>query len=263
MLKPFHNDPCDPQTRARMREVLDSFPDGGSPCIRVIVKAKHGITKEGQCLGVLPASFNPPTLAHTVLTQEAMNALRFDEFLLVLDKMAMDKKFIGAPLEDRLLMLLAIFGDYPQISLGVANRGLFLDKVEALQKLYPSETKIYFVVGFDTIVRVLDPKYYKDREQALQKLFSQARFLVANRGDCDQQNLKELFRKIANRAFAAQVIPFKVPSFVAWISSTLVRQKWAQGESVQELVPPQVEEFIKKRGFYYGHTSRNGLSFCL
>ena len=254
MVTPFHNDPCDPKTRALMREVLDSLPDGGSSCIRVIVKAKHGITKKGQCLGVMPASFNPPTLAHTVLAQEAMRALQFDEFFLVLDTMVMDKTCIGAPLEDRLLMLLAIFSDDPTISMGVANRGLFLDKVEALQKVYPSETKIYFVVGFDTIVRVLDPKYYRDREQALQKLFSQARFLVANRGDCDQQDLKELFRKVTNRAFAAQVVPFKVPSFVAWISSTLVRQKWAEGESVQGLVPPQVEEFLNKRGFYYGHT---------
>jgi nicotinic acid mononucleotide adenylyltransferase len=236
-----------------MREVLDSFPAGGPPCIKVMVKAKHGIKKNGQCLGVLPASFNPPTLAHTVLAQEAMHAMRFDEFLLVLDQMAMDKKFIGAPLEDRLLMLLAIFGDDPQTSLGVANRGLFLDKVEALQKIYPSGTKIYFVVGFDTIVRVLDPKYYRNREQALQRLFSQACFLVANRGDCDQEDLKELLERNENHFFAARIFPLRVPSSVAWISSTLVRKKLAEGESVDGLVLPQAKEFIKKRGFYYGH----------
>ena len=128
-----------------------------------------------------------------------------------------------------------------------------MEKVEALQKVYPVDTQIFFIVGYDTIVRVLDPKYYADRERALRKLFSQTRFLVANREERDQGDLSELFRREENRYLGAQVIPLWLPPSVAWVSSSMVRQKWADGESVERLIPPRVEEFLRKRGFYCRH----------
>ncbi len=211
-------------------------------------RAQEGIGIERGCLGVLPASFNPPTSAHQALVREARKAIEFDELLLVLDQRAMDKEFFGAPLEDRLLMLLALFGDDPQISLGISNRGLFLEKVEALQKAYPPDTQIYFIVGYDTIVRVLDPKYYVDRGKALQELFSQAHFLVANRGDRDQRDLKKLFRRAENRPFAERIISIRLPSSIVCISSTLARERWAEGESVKGLIPPQGGRVPKEAG---------------
>jgi nicotinic acid mononucleotide adenylyltransferase len=204
----------------------------------------------GGVLGVFPASYNPPTSAHEALVREAGKAVAFDEILLILDQQAMDKELCGAPLEDRLLMLLALFGDDSQISLGVSNRGLFLEKAEAVQKVYPRDTQIYFIVGYDTIVRVLDPKYYRDRDKSLQSLFSQARFLVANRGASDERNLRDLFGHKENRPFAARVLSLTLPPALAWISSSEVRQQLAEGKSVKGLVPLVLEELLRKQGFY-------------
>jgi nicotinic acid mononucleotide adenylyltransferase len=205
---------------------------------------------KGGVLGVLPASFNPPTVAHQALVREATKAVPFDEILLILDQQAMDKELFGAPLEDRLLMLLALFGADPQISLGISNRGLFLEKVEALHKVYLRHRQIYFIVGYDTIARILDPAYYEDRDRALCSLFSQARFLVANRKDYGELTLRELFGHKENRPFAPRVTPLVLPPHLAWISSSAVRQQLAKGRSVKGLVPPQIEEFLLKRGFY-------------
>jgi nicotinate-nucleotide adenylyltransferase len=254
MLLSGHRDPYDIRTREYLHAVIHSLPQGGAPLIKIVKQAQEGMRdNRGGVLGILPASFNPPTSAHQALVREAGNAVALDEILLVLDQRAMDKELVDAPLEDRLLMLLVLFGDEPQSSLGIANRGLFLEKVEALHQLYHRDTEIHFIVGYDTIVRVLNPSYYEDREKALHALFSQVRFLVANRGAFDERDLKGLFQREENRPFATQISPLTLPPALARISSSEVRQRLAQGRSIQGLVPPRLEEFLRKGGFYSRH----------
>jgi nicotinate (nicotinamide) nucleotide adenylyltransferase len=255
MSKPELQDPYHPRTRQCLHEAVRALPREGPTVIEIVKRAERGIQdKKKGSLGVLPASFNPPTSAHQALIKEAGDTVAFDEVLLIVDQQAMDKERIGAPPEDRLLMLLALFGDDPQISLGISNRGMFLEKIEAMRKVYSRrDTQIYFIVGYDTIVRVLDPTYYEDREEALRSLFAQARFMVANRGGCEERDIKELFVLEENRAFAARVLPITLPPALTRISSSQVRQHLAEGKSVHGLVPPKLEEFIQKQGFYGRH----------
>jgi nicotinic acid mononucleotide adenylyltransferase len=245
-------DPNDPRTREYLHAMVHSLPQGTS-IIKLVKRASRGICGTGGVLGVLPASFNPPTSAHESLVTEAGKVVVFDEILLILDQRAMDKELIDAPLEDRLRMLLVLFNDDPRISLGIANQGLFLDKVEAVHQVYPRDTEIYFIVGYDTIVRVIDPIYYEERDEALHALFSHARFLVANRGDRDEGDLTELFGCEENRSFAAQIIPLVLSPDVARISSSEVRARLAEERSIKGLVPSALEEFLLRRGFYSRH----------
>jgi nicotinic acid mononucleotide adenylyltransferase len=253
MSQPDLRDPNNPHTREHLHAVVHSLPQGGASIIKIVKRATRGIRDKGGVLGVLPASFNPPTPAHEALVREAGKVVTFDECLLVLDQRAMDKELIDAPLEDRLLMLLVLFGDDSRISLGIATQGLFMDKVEALHHIYPQDTQLYFIVGYDTIVRVIDPIYYKERDEALHGLFSQARFLVANRGDRDERDLKELFGREVNRPFSPQITSLTLSPALAHISSSEVRFRLAEGKSVQGFVSPKLEEFLLKRGFYSRH----------
>lgn len=251
MAQPRLTDPYNPRTREYLDEVVRSLARQETPLIQIVKKAEGGISyMKGGALGVLPASFNPPTAAHEALVREAGAAVSFDEILLIQDQQAMDKEFYGAQLADRLLMLLTLFGADRRISVGIANRGLFLDKVEALKKAYQKDTQIYFIVGYDTITRILDPAYYADREESVRLLFSQARFLVANRGACGARELTALLRRKENQSFAAQVSPLTLPDEQTRISSSEVRRRLAEGRSVKGLVPPQLEEFLLTRGFY-------------
>ena len=118
-------------------------------------------------LGIFPASFNPPTMAHLALIREAKKQGNLDEILILLDIQAMDKEPVGATFEDRLTMLKKVFGRDPKVSIGLSNRGLFLEKLKPLRKYYPSPISFFFIVGFDTILRVMDKKYYPNRKEVL------------------------------------------------------------------------------------------------
>lgn len=138
MSKPHPSDPFHPRTRQYLHEAVRALPLEGPPVIQMVKRAESGIRdKKKGLLGILPASFNPPTSAHQALIREAGDVVPFDEILLILDQQAMDKELIAAPLEDRLLMLLALFGDDTRISMGISNRGRFLEKVEGMRKVYP------------------------------------------------------------------------------------------------------------------------------
>jgi nicotinic acid mononucleotide adenylyltransferase len=201
-------------------------------------------------LGVFPASFNPPTKAHEALVRAAQKVVPLDECLLLLDLKAMDKEVVGASWEDRLVMLLILFGEESACSVGVCNRGLFLEKIAAVHHAYPKDTEIHFIVGHDTMVRILDRKYYGDRDMNLRSLFSKSRFLVANRGANDEKSLLTLFAHEENRPFAARVTALTLTPAAASVSSSEARRRLAMGESVRGLVSPAVAEFCRQQGFY-------------
>jgi nicotinic acid mononucleotide adenylyltransferase len=240
--------PRSPETRAYLSDVVYSVEQEEAPRLAIIKKAMSG--GRGHKLGVFPASFNPPTKAHEALVRAAQRVIPLDECLLLLDLKAMDKKIFGASWEDRLVMLLILFGEEATCSVGVCNRGLFLEKVDILRRVYPRDTEIYFIVGHDTMVRILDHKYYGNRDIELRSLFSKVRFLVANRGPDDKQAPQAMFLREENRLFAAQVVPLTLPPSLAFVSSSEARRLLARGESVRGIVSPAVAKFCRGQGFY-------------
>ena len=218
--------------------------------IVLIRKASNGITHRMGRLGIFPASFNPPTLAHLALIKEAMKQGKLDEIVILLDIQAMDKEAVGAAFEDRLTMLKKVFGRNPKVSIGLSNQGLFLEKLKPLRALYPAPIEWVFIVGFDTILRVMDKKYYQNRKKSLDELFEQSRFLVANRDHYERTAFEILFRRRENRKYAERVTFFILPEKFSSISSTLIRKRIAQGQPVNEWVPAAILFFLKKKSLY-------------
>jgi len=228
---------------------IDKLSRSRESVILLIQKAPKGIKREGR-LGIFPASFNPPTLAHLALIKEAMKQGKLDEILILLDIQAMDKAPVGAAVEDRLTLLKKAFGRDPKVSIGLSNRGLFLEKIKPLRKYYPAPISFFFIVGFDTIVRVLDKKYYQNRSRSLDALFSQCQFLVANRGEYQERALEILFRRREIKAYKETVSFITVPERFSSVSSTLVREKMRKGQSINGLVPASIHQVIKKKKLY-------------
>ncbi len=191
--------------------ILEQLKSAKEPSILLVRKAPQGILGPKGHLGIFPASFNPPTKAHLALIREAEKQVRLEEVLVLLDIQAMDKEPREAEYEDRLTMLKKAFGRDPKVSIGISNRGLFIEKLKPLRKYYPSPIPFFFIVGFDTILRVMDKKYYPSRKRSLDELFNQCQFLVANRGDHARTTFVRLFDKPENRKYRDKVSFFALP----------------------------------------------------
>ena len=218
--------------------------------IAMVRIARQGISNQKGRLGIFPASFNPPTLAHLALIREAKKQGKLDEILVLLDIQAMDKEPVDATFEDRLAMLKRVFRRDPKVSIGLSNQGLFLEKLRPLRALYPTSSEVVFIVGFDTILRVMDKKYYRNRKKSLDELFKQSQFLVANRDHYEETAFKMLFRKRENKIYGDKVVFFTLHPKYSSISSSLVRERITKGQPVDGWVPAAILQFVRKKRLY-------------
>ncbi|NIQ39678.1 MAG: hypothetical protein GTN81_13965 [Proteobacteria bacterium] len=234
----------------RLREIVRGAPLEEPPVFHLIRRALQGITGQGRSLGVLPSSFNPPTTAHKALIERACTVEPIDEIVLVLDKKPLDKEIAGVSLEQRLLMMLLCFENDPTVSIAFTNRGLFVDKLTLLKKAYPDNTMIRFIVGYDTLTRILDAKYYEDRDASLNRLFAESRLLVATRGNVGTDRIKRLALQKENRPFAEKIVPFEMPFATRHVSSTHIRKDLSKGKTIEHLVPVEIAFYLRKTGLY-------------
>jgi len=199
-------------------------------------------------LGVLAASFNPPTWAHLRMAERAFEQFDLDEVVFELAKANVDKGVTGAPLHERLMMLRRLAEGRGRFSVAASSHGRFLDKVRAFRRVFPA-VELFFIVGFDTLVRVFEGKYYTNRDAELAELFGESRFLCANRGDVSLAEVRKWLERPENSAFAGGVFLMELDALTAGISSTAAREALLRGETPSE-VPLPLLDYIRSRGLY-------------
>ena len=201
---------------------------------------------------VFPGSFNPPTTAHLALLKQAWQFARVHgpmHIYAAISKHTTDKESVQRPLLlDRIILLETLLRHRVRhTGIMLFNRGLYVEQAEAVHVAFPQVTKLYFLIGFDKIVQIFDPRYYKDRDQALHELFALAEFLVAPRGEAGSAALTELVDQPANRQFAGHIHALTLNAAYRDISSTGIRQSPTAHE--QE-VPPEVLRFMSETQAY-------------
>ncbi len=190
-------------------------------------------------IGVLCGSFNPLTLAHTELADQACRIFQLDQLLFTLAKVTVDKEQVtGLGLEDRLLLLLLYAAQHPKTGVALVNRGLYVEQAQAFRAAFGEDISLSFIVGMDKLIQILDARYYQDREVALAQLFSRTSLVVANRGEMGRRAFDDLLNQPANRAYQADVHFLALPESVGNLSSTAVR------DARDAQVPPEVAAFL-------------------
>jgi nicotinamide-nucleotide adenylyltransferase len=180
------------------------------------------------------------TSAHTALIEAASTAFPPSEVLLLLATANVDKAVSGLPLETRLALLQRFADPRPDISVGVVAHGRFVDKLEAIRRAYPADARAVFLLGFDTLVRLFDPKYYDDPEASLMTLFSGSEVIVANRGADGPSAVEAFLGRPDVSAFAQRIHLVRLPDSLAAVSATDVRTRLAKGEPIAGLVPAEI-----------------------
>jgi nicotinic acid mononucleotide adenylyltransferase len=201
-------------------------------------------------VGVMSGSFNPPTLAHCALAESARTRSKLDAVVWTISRITIDKEHVTrASLESRLAILDTLVTNRPNEAVAVINRGLYVSQIEAFRRALPQLRTITFIVGFDKIEQILDKRYYTNRTESLNTLFSQARILVAPRESAEEEMLAELFASPENRQWADHVSFLPLDVTLRHISSSHVRERILRDEPIGDIVPPEALALVDAGSF--------------
>ena len=181
-------------------------------------------------IGIYGGTFDPIHHAHLILAREALEKLELDELIFVPAAISPHRlEHVAAPAAARVEMLAAAIADEPRFSLDELELGrpppsLAIDTVEAFSRSKPG-AEMYYLVGSDNLPRLHTWRRFDE----LQRL---VRFVVLNRG-----------REIP--ACDYLMIQRQVD-----ISATDIRNRVATGRSIRYLVPPVVEQVIRRQQLY-------------
>ena len=224
----------------RIAEFLARLDPAESPRLAFVRRAPAGIGRDAGLLLCLSASFNPMTIAHAALVREGCRRLPVTEILLLLATANVDKGGEGLPFDLRFDLLLRFARSRNNVSVAAVGHGRFVDKLDAIRAVYPGSSRVVFALGFDTLIRLFDPKYYADREASLIRLFDGSECSVANRGADSLQTVDAFLARPDVSSFAHRIHPLRLPPDLAAVSATEVRARLARGEPIGGLVPPEI-----------------------
>ncbi len=238
-------------TLENYRILMDSLDPKSPPVVQF---AHRTASQQPKHIGVLDASFNPFTLAHKALVHHAQDAFNFDEIVLLLAKTNVDKALFGADLGQRLAMMVNYADSDTRLgtclSIAGCSHARFIDKAHALRAHFLHDTQIYFLVGHDTLIRIFDPRYYTDMPAELEVLFSLCHIVSANRENPSQEVFHRFMTRPECVPFANCVHPLLLPPSFGNISSTEVRKRIKARETITDLVPKTIAQFIKTFDLY-------------
>ena|ERR1700730_6341244 len=178
-------------------------------------------------IAIYGGTFDPVHHGHLILAREARELLQLDKVIFVPAAISPFKNAPAAPAEMRLSMLQAAAESEFAIDDCELRRGppsYTIDSIEEIQKR-EGDVEISLLVGDDNLPTLL--KWHRFAE-----LGKMVRFVILNRtGDSTPHNY--------------QFIPRKID-----ISATDIRKRVASGRSIRYLVPPSVEEIIRRHNLY-------------
>ncbi len=195
---------------------------------------------------LLSGSFDPLTVAHAALAERAAD--RVDAVVLVYAVDTLPKEGRAAPpllpVEVRLDVVDRYCAPDSRRFLGLCSHGLLADQAEAAAERFPG-AELWLIVGSDKVVQLFDPRWYEDRDAALDRLFARAGLLYADRAGSEGV-VGRLLERRENRRWRDRVARLDVRSSLAGVSSRMVRELVRRGEQVDALVPPEARDAVRE-----------------
>src|SRR5258708_5581161 len=188
-------------------------------------------------------------MAHLAMLKQARKFAKHQgrsahwQIYAALSKHTVDKETVARmTLVDRVVLLERVLKkQVKHAGILLLNRGLYVEQALGIRAAFPEVKQLYFLLGFDKIVQILDPRYYTDREAALHALLCQAHLLVAPRGTDGEAELRALLAQPENRPFAHAIHHLPLSTAYRDISSTQARTKQTDLQGL----PDEVADFLK------------------
>lgn len=189
-------------------------------------------------------TFNPVHIGHLVAAEEARTSYRLDEVVFMPAGVHPHDKAIpgGATAETRFRMVAIATGTNPGFSVSrhEIDRGdtsYTVDTVRHYRGEFP-DAEIFFITGADAVMDILD---WKDPGELLEL----ATLIVASRPGYALDELSDAADRLGA---AGRIRVMEIPAI--GVSSSMIRDRVAAGQSIKYLVPEGVERFIEKENLY-------------
>jgi nicotinate-nucleotide adenylyltransferase len=194
---------------------------------------------------VLGAAFNPPHDGHLALAKRAASQLDLDRVLLVPTGQAPHKRIEDEPGSDvRVEMTRLAVASDPRFEVSTVEverdgPSYSYETMELLTARLP-DAQFFFLMGADAAAGLEDWR-------RPERLIELARLAIAGRPGVDEGTLAAVLERIgaSDRVERISMPPVDV-------SSSMVRERVASGQPIDELVPAPVAGFIAERGLYSG-----------
>ena len=188
-------------------------------------------------IGILGGSFDPIHYGHLAIAEAARDFFKLDAVIFIPAGEPPHKKALGANAEQRYLMTLLAINEHPDFfvsrcEIDRPGRSYTIDTLHYLKQLYPL-AKLFLLMGFDSAVEFSG---WRDAD-AILKL---ATIIAATRPGFTTEQLTE--------AENSGVQLLHTPGLQ--ISSSELRSRIANAQSVRFLLPAPVIDFINREGLY-------------
>mgnify|MGYP004474145743 FL=1 len=194
-------------------------------------------------VGMMGGTFSPIHLGHLLVAETAQEAFGLDEVLFIPSGVSYLKSNV-LDAKSRMDMTSLAIEDNHHFALStieVDRKGdsYSYETIAQLKTAHPT-TEYYFIVGSDSLMMM-------DNWVCPEKIFGEAKILVAPRQGCSEEQLQEKIAFLKEK-FDAQI--FVLPMNRIDISSSEIREKVANGKSIRYLVHPRVMYYIEKHHLY-------------
>ena len=203
-------------------------------------------------LGIMGGTFDPIHHGHLVAAEAAYDRLGLDQVVFMpagSPAFKQDKKVSAG--EHRYAMTLLATSDNPhflasRFEIDRAGVTYTAETLTRLRGLYPDNVKFYFITGADAIAEVVS---WRDAG-TIARL---AHLVGATRPGYDLDSAREAFSKAP---YDFEVTYLEIPALA--ISSSYLRERVADGQSLRYLTPDPVTGYIHKHQLYGAPRSQYG-----
>lgn len=197
-------------------------------------------------IGIMGGTFDPIHNGHLVIAQEVLEQFKLDKILFIPNGNPSHKKSIHiSSKKNRFHMTKLAILDNPHFFISDIEYkndrpSYSYDTICSLKHTF-ADSEFYFIVGDDSILDILN--WYKSTE-----LINLCKFIVVNRPNFNNEAVSTQIKFLEDN-FNASILRIDHLGFD--ISSTEIRHRIYSNKSVQYLVPPSVEAYIRKKELYY------------
>lgn len=196
-------------------------------------------------VGIMGGTFDPIHNGHLLIAQNALETLELDEILFVPSGTPWLKdvsKVLSK--KERVSMTGLAIENNPNFALSTIEidregNSYSYETLEILRKNNP-QVDYYFILGADSLLEI---ETWKNPD----KLMKSCTLLTAVRDDFDKDRLNEQIEYLKQKYDAhIQLLPTSRMD----ISSTMIREKVKNGQSIRYMLPDAVIDYIEKRSIY-------------